>query len=574
MSLPPKPPVAIDTASASSDSGSLITLSDGSPPINNNLSLESLSIAATATTTAQSRTSLYHHHLSWKPNLTTATSSSLSSSPVRRPVPPKLHPTHRQEQEQKQEQEHREDEQEEEQAEEIFGLSISEHPPVDDDGESGLDLVSDSSITPESPARNRRLSVRSKALLSHRSMVSRLSAPRSRPLVKPDFIPVDEVPAVVTQMFIEYYRLTFGVGCITPNIYAEIARMRQQVLQTLQLDASSSSADPAATISYNKVTDAVEELAEASAAPLKSPKAHQCFFDFGTRALNAAVSTTAGSRSVQEDTWQVIGGVTELFSISDGIPRAFLGIYDGHSGSQASTFARTHMHAEIAQALSSLHPQPPTSEMTVEAIRQAYLAVDRKFCRFARRADNDAGSTAVTVLIENGRRAFVSHLGDSCAVIFADGVPALVSPPHKPNRPDEEERIKAHGGCVVWWGSWRINGVLAVSRSIGDLKLKETGVVSAEPETFVVDLESDPRFCECRSLWILAASDGLWDVFSIDDAADFVKRRCMRVGSDSSNSNADSDADADAEELTDELVQEALGRGTKDNVTLGLVRMR
>ena len=32
---------------------------------------------------------------------------------------------------------------------------------------------------------------------------------------------------------------------------------------------------------------------------------------------------------------------------------------------------------------------------------------------------------------------------------------------------DEKKRIEDIGGCVVWFGAWRVNGSLAVSRSIG-----------------------------------------------------------------------------------------------------------
>ena len=32
---------------------------------------------------------------------------------------------------------------------------------------------------------------------------------------------------------------------------------------------------------------------------------------------------------------------------------------------------------------------------------------------------------------------------------------------------DERERIEHMGGCVMFWGTWRVNGQLAVSRAIG-----------------------------------------------------------------------------------------------------------
>lgn len=43
---------------------------------------------------------------------------------------------------------------------------------------------------------------------------------------------------------------------------------------------------------------------------------------------------------------------------------------------------------------------------------------------------------------------------------------------HHPDRDDERARIEAAGGFVRLWGVPRVNGILAVSRSIGDVYLK------------------------------------------------------------------------------------------------------
>lgn len=38
---------------------------------------------------------------------------------------------------------------------------------------------------------------------------------------------------------------------------------------------------------------------------------------------------------------------------------------------------------------------------------------------------------------------------------------------------DEKLRIEQLGGVVVWYGAWRVNGVLSVARAIGDTQLKK-----------------------------------------------------------------------------------------------------
>lgn len=72
---------------------------------------------------------------------------------------------------------------------------------------------------------------------------------------------------------------------------------------------------------------------------------------------------------------------------------------------------------------------------------------------------------------------------------------------------------------VGWVKVYRVNGVLAMSRSIGDLLIKDlknqtfdtefTGdLVLAEPEVTITKLDQDlDRF-------VVAATDGLWDVMT------------------------------------------------------------
>ena len=60
---------------------------------------------------------------------------------------------------------------------------------------------------------------------------------------------------------------------------------------------------------------------------------------------------------------------------------------------------------------------------------------------------------------------------NTCASLFC---PALqLSVDHKPNNEAEKERIEGLGGMVVWAGTWRVAGILAVSRAFGDRPLKK-----------------------------------------------------------------------------------------------------
>ena len=65
-----------------------------------------------------------------------------------------------------------------------------------------------------------------------------------------------------------------------------------------------------------------------------------------------------------------------------------------------------------------------------------------------------------------GHLEHVGHVG---------GVEALTQD-HKPNKPSERKAIEARGGKVVrGFGCARVDGVLAVSRALGDVSLKPHG---------------------------------------------------------------------------------------------------
>jgi len=73
------------------------------------------------------------------------------------------------------------------------------------------------------------------------------------------------------------------------------------------------------------------------------------------------------------------------------------------------------------------------------------------------------------------------------------------------------------GGFVVFNGVWRVVGVLAMSRALGDYPLKENNIVIANPDVLTFDL------VDVRPHFIILATDGLWDVFDNDEACSFIQ---------------------------------------------------
>jgi serine/threonine protein phosphatase PrpC len=215
--------------------------------------------------------------------------------------------------------------------------------------------------------------------------------------------------------------------------------------------------------------------------------------------------------------------------------QAFFGVFDGHGGAKAAEFAANNLEKNILDEVIM-----SDEEDVEEAVKRGYLNTDSEFMK----KDLHGGSCSVTALIRNGN-LIVSNAGDCRAVISKGGVAEALTSDHRPSREDERDRIESlvnfltiamvslficglskskplfefgfvgsysyaytlkfvlQGGYVdLCRGVWRIQGSLAVSRSIGDRHLKQW--VTAEPETKVIRIEPE------HDLLILA-SDGLWD---------------------------------------------------------------
>ena len=84
----------------------------------------------------------------------------------------------------------------------------------------------------------------------------------------------------------------------------------------------------------------------------------------------------------------------------------------------------------------------------------------------------NSGSTVTGVLV-NSTTIVVINVGDSQTLLLKDGDIVFKSILHKPTDDIEAARIVAAGGWVGGWDIPRVNGILALSRALGDYHLKE-----------------------------------------------------------------------------------------------------
>jgi hypothetical protein len=98
----------------------------------------------------------------------------------------------------------------------------------------------------------------------------------------------------------------------------------------------------------------------------------------------------------------------------------------------------------------------------------------------------------------------------------------------------------------------RLQGKLGVSRAFGNYEFKEAKYLVSDPEIKEVTLESDAQF-------LVLGCDGLYEKFSNDEIVCFIKNKISAKP---------------LEEVIQELVDEALDRGTEDNITVIVVKFK
>ena len=121
-------------------------------------------------------------------------------------------------------------------------------------------------------------------------------------------------------------------------------------------------------------------------------------------------------------------------------------------------------------------------------------------------AERVRGGCTATVLLCVGDAGYVAHVGDTRAALVRAGRLARLTADHRPADRAEARAVRARGGFVLAYsggGGLRVNGIIAVTRALGDREL--AAVLSCDPDVAPVPLPLAPGDT------LLLACDGLWD---------------------------------------------------------------
>ncbi|KAF2822022.1 protein phosphatase-like protein 2C [Ophiobolus disseminans] len=141
------------------------------------------------------------------------------------------------------------------------------------------------------------------------------------------------------------------------------------------------------------------------------------------------------------------------------------------------------------------------------------------------------------------RVLYTANVGDARIVLCRNGRALRLSYDHKGSDENEGRRVASAGGLIL---NNRVNGVLAVTRALGDAYMKD--LVTGHPYTTETVIQAD------QDEFMVLACDGLWDVCSDQEAVDLVRQI------------------QDPQDASKKLVDYALARFSTDNLSCMVVR--
>ncbi|BAF20664.1 probable protein phosphatase 2C 61 [Oryza sativa Japonica Group] len=254
----------------------------------------------------------------------------------------------------------------------------------------------------------------------------------------------------------------------------------------------------------------------------------------------------AQANAVMEDQAQVMAS-----------PGATLvGVYDGHGGPDASRFLRSRLFPLIHEFAAERG-----GAVDADVIRKAFLAADEEYLQLLRwslpNMSRAAASGSCCLLgAISGDTLYVANAGDSRAVLgrraaAGQTVAERLSTEHNVASEEVRRELAAlhpdDGEVVVHArGAWRVKGIIQVARAIGDVYLKTPEfkrdpavqrlcsaaaavelarpVVTAEPSIHARKLKAGV------DLFVVFASDGLWEHLSDEAAVQLVSKSSTRRG--------------------------------------------
>jgi len=246
------------------------------------------------------------------------------------------------------------------------------------------------------------------------------------------------------------------------------------------------------------------------------------------QSMKAAAISEKGPRPTMEDFYFLdvdFGGNGWIYG----------GIYDGHGGDYAARYAAENLHLLFLEKILS-------GESPFQAFSESYEEIAGRISR------QDSGTTAVDFFIKDGW-IYVANVGDAEAIVLTDDNYIELSTLHRLDNQKERERVLRSGAMIEYPYVVRGNRGLMPTRVLGDAYFRVVGVIPTPA--------AQKHKIEDKDLYLIAATDGLWDVAGKNEVASFARNY------------------PEIEKLLEALKREALiNRLGSDNLTVIAVNLR
>nr|BAN41176.1 protein phosphatase 2C, putative [Entamoeba invadens] len=238
-------------------------------------------------------------------------------------------------------------------------------------------------------------------------------------------------------------------------------------------------------------------------------------------------------RRTMEDAHFIMDPLVEL----NGHIYSLYCIFDGHGGRTASQHAAKIVGGMVTEILKR--------DIAIEEkIEDIYAELNLSI------KDNKIdypGSCALMCIIDkfgDKRTIYMSNAGDSMGYILSTSGVTCMSEEHNTKNSEEITRLQNSGALIM---SGRVNGVIAVTRALGDHYIKQW-IVSA-PYMKAAEVTSDMKY-------IVLACDGLWDGINAEKVKEVLETEGVQF-----------------EAVAKQLTQLAISKGSTDNITVIVIKL-
>ncbi|CAF3247392.1 unnamed protein product [Rotaria sp. Silwood2] len=226
---------------------------------------------------------------------------------------------------------------------------------------------------------------------------------------------------------------------------------------------------------------------------------------------------------------------------------AFFSIFDGHNGIDTAKNAAQLIDKLILESFNEIQSNIDDCNQLNNIIKNIFIQLDTNLRELVK---DHSGSIAILI---SPKKIFMINLGDSRGIIISkDGQVLTSTKDHKPSVRKEQERIRRAGGRISKVGNdvLRVESQLAMTRALGDYSL-DKHIITAIPDLIQYERDS-------LAIYVIIASDGIWDVMNNEQVASFVSQRVSNTT---------------LENIISQLFDQCLKEESSDNMTAYIIKL-